>query len=440
MSSNEIVEWSPREPSEIANADGPQAIVQFATPQLSTRDMNAIALAFQNETYEMAATFVWAKASSVLKKQVSTLGMEFVGEMLGRPDLNEDSDPATSISDHEAITLAEDLGMISTTQGLRLKHSLELVTHFTQLDLHEGEDEFLTRDEALMVLKSCVTSILSVPKLGNAVRFAEFRHALTERTLRAEDDDVARVVDSSYFFIRTTLSVLLSLVKTTGGASQEHAIGNFSVLLPLLWDQLRRPERWMIGQAYADVNAKGDSAAATGLRKTLLKVHGFDFVPENLRSSTFTAAAARVLSAHFAFNNFANEVPPMRTLADLGTAIPHPAFAKCMEAVLAVWLGNAWGHSFSACSHAQNVLDSLRKDQWEYYLNECLRRDRTVLDKLADHGKPVERWVELVKKYHLDSYDVPEGKIRRLLVASAGQHASQSVPTLASDIRKQATK
>lgn len=76
--------------------------------------MAAIVNAIENESYEMVATFVWTKAAAVLKKQVATLGMEFVGEMLGRPDLNEDSDPATSIADNEAISLAEDLGMISS--------------------------------------------------------------------------------------------------------------------------------------------------------------------------------------------------------------------------------------------------------------------------------------------------------------------------------------
>jgi hypothetical protein len=102
-------------------------------------------------------------------------------------------------------------------------------------------------------------------------------------------------------------------------------------------------------------------------------VHGFDFVPESLRSTTFSEAAARVLAAHFGFNNYFNEIEPMAILAQLGTAIPKPAFAKSMEATLAVWLGNHWGYSWSAESHAEKVLNSLRAEQWSYYINECLR-------------------------------------------------------------------
>lgn len=440
MASDEqkIVQWSPAEVVVIPPNSPPEQVVAYASPQLSRRDMSSIVSAFENESYEMVATFVWAKASAVLKKQIATLGMEFVGEMLGRPDLHEDSDPATTIGDHEAIALAEDLAVITPTQGLRLKHSLELVIHFTNLPQHEAEEDMLSREEAIMVLKTCIASILSRPNFEAAVRFGDFRKALSERTLKTDDSDVVAVSQAPYFFVRTTLSVLLSLIKTAKSAAQEHALGNFSVLLPLLWERIRQPEKWQVGQAYAEVNASGDRAASAGLRKALLKVHGFDFVPETLRSSTFTECASRVLTAHFAFNNFYTEAEPMETLANLGTAIPRPAFAKCMEATFAVWLGNSWGHSFAAVPYASIVLDSLRDTQWEYYLNECLRRDRTVLDKLAFGGKPLGRWLDLVQRFGLQNQETRDPKIRQLLEYSAkgnGQKATQ----LATAIRETAT-
>jgi hypothetical protein len=366
----------------------------------------------------MVATFVWTKAVAVLKKQVATLGMEFVGEMLARPDLDEDSDPATSISDNEAISLAEDLGMITATQGLRLKHALELVAHFTKLDTVAADEEAMSPQEVHVLLRTCITSIFSRPKFEGAIRFADFRKALAEQTLKSEDLNVQTLSQSPYFFIRTTLSVLLSLVKTAKGAVQEHAVGNAVLLLPILWARLREPEKWQVGQAYAEVNSEGNRVASSGLKKALLKVHGFDFVPESLRSNTFSEAAARVLSAHFGFNNFYNEQQPMGILADLGTAIPRPAFAKCMEATLAVWLGNAWGPSFAAAPSAKRVLDSLRTEQWEYYLNQCLRRDRTVLDKLVLDVKPGKRWIELAKTYEFNKMSATDHRTEKLVDAS----------------------
>ena len=61
-----------------------------------------------------------------------------------------------------------------------------------------------------------------------------------------------------------------------------------------------------------------------------------------------------------------------------------------MEAMLAVWLGNSWGYSWAA-AFAARVFDGLLDEQWEYYLSECLRRDRTVLDKLTPSVHPADR-------------------------------------------------
>lgn len=430
--------WSPTVPISI-KSNQVSEIVGFAAPQLSPRDIRSIALAFENQSYEMAATFVWTKAAAVLKGQLAALGMDFVGEMLGRADISSDSDPSTSLADYEAISLAEDLGLVNSTQGIRLRHSLELVTHFLRLE-HEKSEEEMEETEAVSLLKACVTSILGQPKFENAIKFANFRASLGTRSLKDDDPDIAALITSPYFFVRTTLSILLSLVKVGKGAQQEHAIGNLSTLLPLLWEaRLRELEKWQVGQSYAEVTANGDRASSAGLKRALLKVHGFDFVPESLRSNTFSEAAVRVLAAHFSFNNFYKEVEPMTTLADLGTAIPKPAFGKCMEATLAIWLGNQYNFSYAATPPAKRVLDGLRKEQWEYYLNECLWRDRTILEKLMWHDKCIQRWSGIVKEFTLALYSVKDPDISKLIQA-AGLDDLTTVKRVAGKLRQVQTE
>jgi hypothetical protein len=435
---NEITVWKPSDILTIPARSTPEEIVEFARPQLSSRDMKSIVSGLESESYEMVSAFVWTKASGVLKKQIASLGMEFVGEMLGRPDLDEDSDPA-AIADHEALSLAEDLGIINSTQGIRLKHALELVSHFTRLEQQEAESDEMAEEEALMLLKTCISSILCKPTFETAIQFADFRKALGKRTLRDDDGDVVAIADSPYFFIRTTLSILLSLVKGAKGATQEHAVGNVSTLVPILWPKLREPEKWQIGQAYAEVNADGNREASTGIKRALLKVQGFDFVPESLRSNTFTETAARVLSAHFGFNNFYMEQEPIATLASLGTAIPRPAFAKCMEASLAVWLGNPWGHSYAAVPFSLKIFESLRSEQWEYYFNECLRRDRTVLDKMQD-VRPLDRWIDLARKFAFDELSLRKSATVRKFAEASVEGGEEEIRRLAKKLRESATE
>jgi hypothetical protein len=431
-----IVVWNPSDLVVIPNsAESPEEIVKYGSATLSKRDINSIVSGFKAEGYEMVSTFVWSKASAAMKKQLATLGMEFVGEMLGRPDLNDDADPTTAIADHEVITLAEDLGMITATQSLRLKHSLQIVTHFASLVDTEDPTESMQKEEAVSLLRTCVTSILGKPRFEAAMQFAEFRTRLRVSTLQTDDASITSITNSPYFFVRTTLSVLLSMIKSEKGAFLEHAVGNTMLLIPKLWQRLRASEKWQIGQAYAEVSAAGNKLSSDGMRKTLTSVKGFDYVPESLRSSTFTEAAAKVLSAHFAMRNFYNEREPMSALSSLGTTIPKPAFAKCMEATLAVYLGNSWGYTLNAEKPATDLLDTLRPSQWEYYFNECLPSDRTVLDKLQSDGKPVARWQTLVQKYMHTDFIPSDNLVQKLLDSSRAQGSSMNVVNYAKRIR-----
>lgn len=146
----------------------PAEIVQYGQATLSKRDITSIVEGFKAGSFEMVTTFVWSKAVATLKKQVSTLGMEFVGEMLRRPDLNDGSDPTTSIGDHEAISLAEDLGMVTATQGFRLKQAMQLVTHFANLDQSQADEEQMNPEDAVAILRTCITSILGKAKFDAA--------------------------------------------------------------------------------------------------------------------------------------------------------------------------------------------------------------------------------------------------------------------------------
>lgn len=393
--------WKPVTAAIIpANATSALEIASCAQ-QLSKRDIKQIAEAYNNGSYEMMSSYVWSKAQAAIKKQLASLGMEFIGEMLGRPDISEDSPIETAITSNEAISLAQDLGIVNSTEAMRLKQCVQTVTHFASLEGPEAEEVEMTPEEALHCLRTCVQTILGHSRVEVASEFASFRRELEMRTFKPDDRAMVNLDRAPYFFQRTTLSVLLAMLKTKQGAQLEHAIGNINIVLPLIWRKLRDPQKWQTGQTYAEVTYSGKKLAATGLQKALIAVKGFDFVPETLRSDEFSQAAKDVLEAHSSMNNFYNEPQPMRALASMGTTIPMPAFPICLTATLSVRLGNPWGHSFAAQDTANHILNALSENQWTYYINECLPIDRPILEKLAYNDRPRSRWIALVREYSL---------------------------------------
>lgn len=416
----ELMLWPDSTPNTLpANLSQPDEIAAFAK-QLTVREKGQVVKAFKEESYEMATSFVWGRAMAGLKRELGTLGLSFLGELLGRSDIKEDDNVLEVITEKEAIRLAEELGVISRTEAIRLRHSQELVSHFAQRDSRD-DDEPMEKSEAVNILLNCVKSILAKPSIQVARRFAEFRRELETESLDSKDTRCKTLVASPYFFRRLAVSVLLAGIRSNRGAKLEHCLSNLNSLLPVLWSGLREPEKWQVGTTYAQVYAEGLQLQTTGLKQALLKVKGFDYVPENLRSETFVKAAESIIRAHEGMNNFYNEEAPTIKFENLGTVIPAAAVGVCLTALLCVRLGNSYGVSWSAKPIADRILKKQTPDRWIYYLDKILPGEIRILEKLLDE-KPRAQWFSLISDISNQVGAVKERLVRELLVASTAKH------------------
>ena len=417
---NSMTLWQPDgEPRLPASARTPGAIVKYAL-QLSPSIQRQIVSAFDGGHYEMGLNFLWSKTVSSLKEELATVGIELLGEMLGKRNVDEDDDVEDILTTRDAIKLAGELGVVSQTDAMRLRHAHEIVAHFSRLGGEERELEEIDESEAVASLKACVKSVLARPKVEVARQFVEFRKALESELFAAGDEKIRMLAASPYFFLKLTINILMNSARTSVGAMLEHCLSNANVLLPELWPNLRAAEKWRVGHTYAEVYAEGKKTSVVGLRQALLKVKGFDFVPENLRSNTFIAAADEVLRAHDGMNNFYTELAPMNKLNRLGTSVPNPALPACMTAIMSVFLGNPYGVSWAASSVATEILKKLSKDRWRFYLDEVLPNDERILEKLA-YEKPRDRWMDVVKQQELGDLQVKNREVLRLIRAATGR-------------------
>lgn len=387
-----------------ANVNDPQGIVKFANPDFfPIKQQEQIVKAFNMEAYDMAAEFAWKKAMIKLKETLSTLGTKFLGEMLGRTDIDEYTPIDLVLTDYAAIQLAEQLGVIGKTAAFKLKQSLELISHYFS---SKSDQEFDAID-AVSIVKSSVQYILGEQDISIAIEFSELRNRLLNEDIQNSDEQIRQLVNSPLFYIRTVLTILLTSVKKDKGAKLEHCMFNTNMLVPLVWKNLAEVDKWNIGTTYRDVVADGNSIAANGLKRVLLKVAGFDYVPENLRSSTFKEIAKRVIDTHFSFDNFYNEPAIVKALANLGSTIPAPAFTDCIQAYLVVYLGNNYGISVAAALIAEKELSRISKDRWHHYFERILEKDDIVLTNLKTQSQ-ITRFSNLLKNIDCDDFvDLP---------------------------------
>lgn len=413
---NAIILWDDQPASLVpANLSQPSEITEFAK-QLSSREKIQIINAYKHGSYEMVTSFVWGRAMASLKRELGTLGITFLAELLGRTDISEDDSVLDAITEKEAIKLAEELGIVSRTDAIRLRHSQELVSHFSQRDPRE-DDEPMEAMEAGNVLLNCVKSVLAKPSIQVAKRFADFRQELETETFTSGDHRCETLAGSPYFFRRLAIAVLLSGIRSQTGAKLEHCLANLNLLLPILWPKIRDSERWQVGTTYAQVYADGLQTQTAGLRQALLKVRGFDYVPENLRSQTFLRAAEAIIRAHESVNNFYNEEAPTLALEKLGTVIPAPAIGACTTALLCVRLGNFYGTCWAATPIAERQLKKQGVDRWSFYMDNVFPGETRILEKLLD-AKPQAQWMSLAPHIFGDEPAIKD-KVTRDLVASS---------------------
>src|SRR5262245_45095117 len=123
---NEIKLWNSNSDIAIQNINDVSSVVSLAR-QLKRSDQSQIVSAFNAGNFQMLSTYVWSKTITTIKSQLTKMGPAFIGEMLDKPDINESSNIQHTITDFEAIQLAEDLGLISGKSAFRLKHSMDLL-------------------------------------------------------------------------------------------------------------------------------------------------------------------------------------------------------------------------------------------------------------------------------------------------------------------------
>ncbi len=423
MPSKEIVWAGPTGTLIPTSCSEPQEIVLYANG-LNDKQKADIARAFEHGAYDMGAEYTWRRAMVRLKSTLKTLGMSFIGEMLNDDDIDEYSNIDIVLNDYSAINLAEQLGAINSTGALKLRHALEVISHYLS-DEAEKNNEELSKIDAAALVGSCVKYVLGETDISIAIEFSELRNRLYTETLTLADPQIEQLLDSPPFYIKTVVSVLLSGIKNEQGAAQEHAVGNLGVLIQPIWSHIPEKDKWQIGNAYRDATAAGDISATKGLKNALLKVKGFDYVPENLRSSTFKKAAKSLIDAHFAMNNFYTEAPLVANLSKLGSSIPAPAFIDCVQAYLCIYLGNSYGTSNAAFPTAKAELLKIPEDRWRYYFDKVLSTDEIILAKLFS-DKPKERFKTLVRdhlSFLVDSESLNTDVLKLVKALSSGDNS-----------------
>jgi hypothetical protein len=416
---NAIVLWD--SPNGVDIPVSVSEVDQLATyiQNLSSKEISKIASAFNASLYDMATEYTWIRTINILRDKVLAFGKEFVLEMLGRTD-SDTENTQDFLSEVDIINLAADLGFISKTAKMHFLHSSEVIKHYSSRDIDEEMDKTVAQG----CIKNCVRYVLALTDDGFEFSFNNFREKLKQGYIKNETELFTTLINSPYFYKRTTVRTCLNLSKSTQGAELENVLANMVYIIPEVWEDLLSDDRYPVGFAYSEAVSEGNVKLVKALKSVLLKVKGFDYVPESLRSTTFIDAANELLRLHHGLDNYYNEPAGVKHLLSLGTSIPVPALGVCITATLACKLGNSYGRSNAAQKYLDEILVGISSDRWEYYINQVLPVNETILYKLQE-SSPARNWNSVVVTYNLDKVNCKNAIVEKLIKAGKENRVNQ---------------
>lgn len=365
---------------------------------LTHDEVEQIIGSYNNHYYMMTATFVWNKTIVKLRNNLLDFGEDFICEMLDR----QHDVSINSISNNEIINLSSDLGFINRIAKIEFLHYCELIQHYMSEGCSNSFPETTLND----LLRTCIENVLGQEKV-EFIGFSEYRKRLKTEYIKKDDSMYNQIVNAQYIYKKTTYKTLLNLSSMANESVSERdiALNNLIQILQGIWDSITSEDKWKIGRTYASSILNGDKKMVDALKIVLLKVKGFDYVPESLRSESYISAAHNLLDAHNGINNFYNEPEKARVLLQMGNSIPSPAFGVCIVAILACKLGNSFGISWDAQNYLDEMLKNVSNLRWEYFLDKILPNSTTILFKLSNSNDIVKRWIEIAKEYRFFEID-----------------------------------
>jgi uncharacterized coiled-coil protein SlyX len=381
---------------------------------LNPKETKKIVNAFELEMYDMGLEYAWSRAMKVLDSRLEYFGLDFISEMTERETLES----LEQLSNLERIELAFELGMINSTAKIFLSQASQTLNHYLSREIADGGEE-IEPAIAIPIVYNLTKYILGNEIEASSIEFKSFRDNLKEKIYQSSDNQIDLLKNSPYFYIKTTIRTILSLIKTynkeKSASDLMKILNNATVFITSLWEQMFIEDKKLVGFTYAQSISDGYAETVSTFSTILDSVHGYDYVPETTRSTAYKKIAKELTIAHYGMNNFYNEPAYSKKLDSMGSVIPNFALQECLRAVIVSRIGNQYGTAHAAQSHNINILNKITTEQWKEFFAKLIIQDQLLLEKLAESNSDMmDKWFSIVEQYVSYDFNIENGAAQRL--------------------------
>lgn len=302
--------------------------------------------------FDAALNYLWDETISSIRKRVILYDVHYFYDNATNNEEKrkklKTADNIVDLDDSELIHGARSIGLISEL-GYKHLDYIRFMRNWASA-AHPNQNQ-LTGLKLISWLETCIMEVISLPLPDIVIKTKELlKNIKTNEISKLDSKKIAS------FFINLNQQQVNNLVlgflgiyldpNTSPTASQ-----NIHYLLPSLWGRVDEDTRQGFGIKYGMFLANNDKEKSSKLKVFLDIVHGFSYIPENIKAVEIETAIQNLLNVHNNFDNFYNEPIFAKQLYNIigeGGTLPEQARRVTVLSIVKVFLTNGNGIARSA--------------------------------------------------------------------------------------------
>jgi hypothetical protein len=315
--------------------------------------------------FDSAINYAWNAAVIELRNKVRRFGLPVIPQLL---DKDFDEAALLDLKDAELLSLCLKLNLITEDGYFLLDQNRDIRNNFSAAHPTVGAlDEY----EFLNFLNRCGSHALTNQKNPRGVDIKAFIAAIKASSFTKDQAAlwIGRLSDTFEAQRDALFGTLHGIYcdPTSGEESRQNALQIFepfkASLSPVSQSELV--------DRHQEYKAKGDEKRSKASSQFFEKLGLLSLLGDTELHAIFTGANANLLAVHNAMNNFYNEPPFARRLADIvkGSAVPVSAQYVVVDAVVTCAIGNPYGVSHAAMSYYEQMTKSFSPNEVAFMLN-----------------------------------------------------------------------
>lgn len=349
--------------------------------------------------FDAALNYLWDETIKQLRIRIPVGDLKYFYDVVVPDSRRKDFSAPEDLVKLDDATLIEGALKIDLIGQIGYKH-LDYIRYMRNWAsaAHPNQTE-LTGLNLVSWLETCIREVIATPLSNIQIRINQLLGNIKNQALSPSE-----VETMAAFFTELSVEKCNALAKGLFGiyidpASTQQTITNINLIAPHLWGFVSEDVRADFGTRCAVFMANGERHAKETSHRFLELVGALSYLPDAVKAPQIKNAIEQLLEAHYAVNNFYNEPPLARQLANIigkHGAVPPQLNYAYIRTLVTVFLTNGNGEAWNAdpiyvelikkldAKQTYLALTSFREDSIKSKLQFplCKRKFETMLDLL----------------------------------------------------------